>query len=449
MDVKKPHSLSLYVPAMGMDLCGLYMALTLLWRSFKPSWVPILLTMALYPLSFLSQSLTGRSRGAARQTQGLTLTLGALGFSVVALLAIRQVLSGGSGLTGPGLFWIGLQVVFCGLSWWLAGTLFQEEIEHRYFAFRFQVGFLFILFLGGIEGTPFVPIILFFVLAGAALALARWQDSLAKGRILLRPLHPGLLALSLVGLVFSGLLIVFILSPEVARSIWQGLEGLGRTILLLFSYLPPPQKAKATDLHFSCTWRPKAPPQEGVAVRTIRPAEGGTMEVPSLVLWAVLIGILIGVAAAMFLMMRKRRADRSTPRGPAVEVEKIRLSVKILQGLASMIKRLQRWAKRFWLSLLGRMTRLARPPEDESTKSVRELYRSLLRWAARRGVPRTLSDTPLEYLRQLCQRFPEGAQELTVVTKAYIQARYSLGQQEGADFMVIRLAWQKIRSLKK
>jgi hypothetical protein len=120
--------------------------------------------------------------------------------------------------------------------------------------------------------------------------------------------------------------------------------------------------------------------------------------------------------------------------------------VKILGGLVSVVERLRRWAKRFWLSLLARMSRSPKPAEDEAAKSVRELYRSLLRWAAQRGIPRTLSDTPLEYLRHLCQRFPEGEKELTVLTDAYIQARYGLIQRDGLGLKKARLAWQRIKS---
>lgn len=448
MDLKRPNPMTLYFPAMGMELCGLYIALALVRKSFNPGVLPLLLTMALYSLSLLSRVMIARTPRAARKIQVLSVALGMMGVSVVTLLAIEKVLASDSGLSGPGLFWIGLQVVFCGLSWGLGSTLIREEIEHRYFAFRFQAGLLFILFLGGIEGTPFVPIVLFFVLASVALALARWQDSLAKGRILLRPFPPGLLALSIVSLVLSGLLIVFILSPEVARSIWQGLAVLGRTILLLFSYLPPPQAGKPTDFHFSCTWRPKAPPKEGVTVRTI-PADGGPMETPSLVIWAVLIGIFIGVLAAMILMVRKIKAKRSTSSGPALEFEMRRLPMKILGGLASGIGRFRRWARRFWISLLAKMTRSPKPAENEGGKSVRELYRSLLRWADQRGAPRTLSDTPLEYLRQLCQRFPEGEKDLAEITNAYIQARYGLVQRDGLDPKLARLAWQRIKSSKK
>ena len=448
MDLNRRNPLAMYFSAMGMELCALYIALALVRKSFNPGVFPLLLTMALYPLSFLSQVMTARTARAAREIQVFSVALGVMGVSLVMLLAIGEVLAGGSGLSGPGVFWIALQVVFCGFSWGLGNTLVRGEIDYRYFAFRFQIGLLFILLLGGIGGAPAVPIALFFALGALALALARWQDSLFKGRMLLRPFPAKLLALSSVSLALSGLLIIFILSPEIARSIWQGLAALGRTILLLFSYLPPPQASKPTDFHFSCTWRPKAPPQEGATVR-MTPTDGGLMQIPSLVIWAVLIGIFIGVLIAMVLMVRKRKANPLASIGPAAEVETTPLSAKILGGLTSMVRCLGRWAKRFWVSFLAKLRRLPKAGENESAKSVRDLYRSLLRWAGQRGVPRTLSDTPLEYLHQLCQRFPEGEKDLAIITDAYIQARYSLLQRDRLDLQGARLAWQRIKSSKK
>jgi hypothetical protein len=448
MDLTRRTPLAMYFSAMGMELCGLYIALALVRKSFHAGVFPLLLTLALYPLSLLSQVAAASPPHTARQIRILSVALGVMGVSVVTLLAIKEVLAGGSGLNGAGFFWIALQVVFCGFSWGLGNTLVREKIDYRYFAFRFQIALLFILLLGGIEGTPVAPIVLFFALGALALALARWQNALANGRIVLRPFQPGVLALSSVGLILSGFLIVFILSPEAARSIWQGLAVLGRILLHLFSYLPPPQTGKASEYHFSCSWRPKAPPQEGGMIRT-PPAGGGPTEIPSVVLWAILIGILIGVLAAMILTVRKIRANRSSSSSPAVEVEIRPLSVKILGGLASVAGRLRRWAKRLWLFLLAKVTRSAKPGEEEAAKSVRELYRSLLRWAAQRGIPRTLSDTPLEYLGHLCQKFPEGEKELTVITDAYIQARYSLIQRNGLDLKEARRAWQRIKSSKK
>jgi len=75
---------------------------------------------------------------------------------------------------------------------------------------------------------------------------------------------------------------------------------------------------------------------------------------------------------------------------------------------------------------------------------VRALYCFLLDWAASRGLPRKQSQTPLEYLKVLCQKFPGENKEMAFITDVYLQARYGQRPVSDAEVEAVGQAWQKI-----
>jgi hypothetical protein len=75
---------------------------------------------------------------------------------------------------------------------------------------------------------------------------------------------------------------------------------------------------------------------------------------------------------------------------------------------------------------------------------VRVLYCRLLDWAAKRDLPRTQSQTPLEYLKVLCQKFPEKDEELAFITNVYLQVRYGQHPVSETEVDAVGQAWQMI-----
>lgn len=92
-------------------------------------------------------------------------------------------------------------------------------------------------------------------------------------------------------------------------------------------------------------------------------------------------------------------------------------------GLRQMLRQLAyRLGKLLWRAAGGRALE-----GDPHAWPVRLAYRDLLRWAARRGAPRAGAATPSEYLGALNVTFPDAAEDLLSITRAYERARYGRG----------------------
>ncbi len=159
-----------------------------------------------------------------------------------------------------------------------------------------------------------------------------------------------------------------------------------------------------------------------------------------LVFAAVVVGIVFAVKH------HRERPRRARPRLPSVPVASSRVSV--LSGLAQLVRRTVEKLHRALLSLwrLLRIRWRRRAVEDESVISVRALYRRLLAWAAGRGLPRTPSQTPLEYLGVLAEAWPQERGDLAVLTEAYLQSRYGRNPSSQDVLEAARRAWQHMKS---
>lgn len=98
-------------------------------------------------------------------------------------------------------------------------------------------------------------------------------------------------------------------------------------------------------------------------------------------------------------------------------------------------------------------TRLRRPPAGPGNArrqaqyrvdSVRALYRSLLLFGDRHGVPRPAEETPYEYLAPLNQRYPALAEDFRRLTEAYVRLRYGELDVGAAELDALRRAWERI-----
>ena len=97
----------------------------------------------------------------------------------------------------------------------------------------------------------------------------------------------------------------------------------------------------------------------------------------------------------------------------------------------------------------------------EEADTVRRLYREVLRWGTARGHPRRPAQTPLEYGALLGELYPEGRAHVTLLTQAYVQARYGSGTPRSpedrrvgtacdseAKMECLREAWWTLRAMK-
>jgi hypothetical protein len=432
--------LAMYVTTMGMEMVCLYVGLALIREHLGLGYLAFVLILILYPLSFLLRMGTTKSLYISKRSLVFTLVALIVVVVGVAAPAIWQVLSA----AGYSAFGAVLQIGFSGIAWWLGYSLARRKISYQYMCTRFQIAIPVLLVLTVTQGGSFFTVVIFFILAVLALALTRWQDSASGSTGVLRSFRPWPVLLCSLGTIVLSVIIFFVLSPDAARTIIGWLSASGGSISHFFGLDNPVSPGEGRIFDFSCAPKPSGevtiptPPQPPNSPTQTSPVTG----------WIVMSIILIAVLILIVLTVRRLRIQRRARPADLSEVETTRVSLSLFGGLMDWLKKMVKRPWYFLLSLLrrGRSARLRRTVIDEPVMSVRALYTNLLRWSAKKGLPRAQSQTPLEYLRVLCQRFPRKVEEMTVVTNIYLQARYSRGPTSGADFETAKQAWRRIKS---
>jgi hypothetical protein len=73
-------------------------------------------------------------------------------------------------------------------------------------------------------------------------------------------------------------------------------------------------------------------------------------------------------------------------------------------------------------------------------------YLSILRRADRQGFPRRRSQTPSEYDAALGPRLTGARQEMAMLTRAFLRARYSLHAFDREQAGLVRVVWQQVKA---
>jgi hypothetical protein len=135
--------------------------------------------------------------------------------------------------------------------------------------------------------------------------------------------------------------------------------------------------------------------------------------------------------------------------------------IRILRDfLTALWRRFTGWAQfardRIPRRLLGRWMREARLSEGSfrffrlgalpPRERVLYYYLSVLRRAGQRGIPRRQAQTPHEYEGALNPHLPEAQQDLTQLTEAFIEARYSLHAFDRKYDQQARAHWRRVRA---
>jgi hypothetical protein len=82
-------------------------------------------------------------------------------------------------------------------------------------------------------------------------------------------------------------------------------------------------------------------------------------------------------------------------------------------------------------------------------RSVRGVYRGLLRLGAGIGHPRYLAETPIEYGERLRKAIVEGSAEVRIVSDAYVHVRYGPPSPAAPDLNHVASALERLRALPK
>lgn len=434
-------SVLFYLSFVGMELSYLYLLGSLMGG---PVYASVLMLLP-YPLALFSRVTLPRLALPRR----LRLTLEVVLITLVILLVVGERLIASLAVGQADVLGIILRMGFCGLAWFLGRTVPNEEVSYSTIAFRLQVGVIAVLVFSQLAGSLSL-VFLFFLLAPLALFLARWTSSFSRGATALRSPNLPHLLLGGASVLVPGMALIVLFSPGVARAI---VDWLGGGFWGLSDWLDARHEATAStpssfNFDFGCSVRQNPdlmPPEGGLMVPpAVPPAE--PTGISPVVIWIVASVISVAILTLIaflvaFLLKRQRAGRRARPVEP-VRFQTRMVASDVLRSLRSLFPRL---LKRLWLWLksLSKRWKKHPRPSDEALLSIRALYRSLLRWAARQGVARAPAQTPLEHLRLLEERFPQQQDVLKQVTEAYLVARYSQKPVSREEFDSAKEAWHR------
>jgi hypothetical protein len=81
---------------------------------------------------------------------------------------------------------------------------------------------------------------------------------------------------------------------------------------------------------------------------------------------------------------------------------------------------------------------------EPAARSIREIYRALLKKAAGRGYPRKRFETPYEFKQRLDEKVPLAEPQLEVITEAYAFTRYGGDVPDEAQLAQVRSNWVEL-----
>jgi len=440
------RSLAIYITTIGMELCCLYLALLWVRGTFSLGYIAFTLILTIYPVTLFLRLVLSRSSPTPGGGQLPTVLIGIAVTALVAGVAIWEGSASQPALGQQDAFGLGFQIVFLAITWWLGFSLARGGTNYQHICFRFQLGILALLLLSMLTGQVFWPVVLFFTLAVLALSLARWEKSISATRAILKslPLAKIILGCMVILLPVTGLF--FALSPGVAGNIVGWISEIGDSVDSFIRSGLLSDADQANRFQPSCEmWVP-----EELDLLPETPPPDGTGRSSPIRSWLVLLitGLsILAIVLLTLLTIRKRKARRQlTHPETAAGVETTKVSASLLSELVALFKRAGRWLWQAILSLLRRRGDISpvTAHRGEPGLSVRAFYRRLLEWAARRDLPRKQSQTPLEYLKVLCQKFPGKDKELAFITDVYLQVRYGQLPISDAEAEAVGQAWQKI-----
>jgi hypothetical protein len=330
------------------------------------------------------------------------------------------------------------------IIWWLGRRASGIRLTFNVMVSEFQFG-IFALMLtffvaaqleAGIGGAVLTTLIFFlFALPGVSIARSLegggWMSGLNQGN------WAGLLALSVGLVVMGGLLITAVVTPELLRLVWSGVEwfwGVVLNVIIYLASLLPSSGAPET--------MPAVPPPVG----DLDPEEiPKIFHIPDALRSGMRIGWTVLVAGCLLIALWRVSSDimgwlRRRLAGMAgAEYEPVRGAfradlLRLFRGIAARLLG--------WTRIFQRRHREVVHPELESVRSV---YRQMLKWAKKAGYGRLPSETPLEYCRQLVEALPQGQEQIELITSSYTVARYGSRLITDSELDTTRRGWHQLK----
>jgi lipid-A-disaccharide synthase-like uncharacterized protein len=172
----------------------------------------------------------------------------------------------------------------------------------------------------------------------------------------------------------------------------------------------------------------------------IYPIEEPAGSTPPVVIYLTALCFWGGLAIlAVFLYIRARRAWLASYASEPEEPEGI-----LEQGEARRL--LRQAVQDAWDGLLDRLHPVQR---RLAAARIRRIYQELMDLCETRNLPRQPARTPLEFLPEMATIFPEGNDDLEIITHAYIRVRYGEYPESIEEVDVVEAAWTRVNELAK
>lgn len=142
----------------------------------------------------------------------------------------------------------------------------------------------------------------------------------------------------------------------------------------------------------------------------------------AIVIFVLLILVILYVAYRRFAFRRALTFDTEGAGAPGTEMPTTEIGLG--QRLINRLRRLRRW---------------------RAAATVRQTYRAMCAEAAEQGFPRALSETPFEYLPTLLESWPAVADDIHLITGAYVRVRYGQVPESEEELHSIHSAWRRIQ----
>ena len=447
----------LYFTAMGMEGCWLYALMALLNRKVADDGISVVGILILYPVAFFFNKLLGQ----LRWPRVCILSVSWLGWVVGMLLIVKAQLFAGQPLSDTA--WLLsipqsiaqviytfrpelLILVSTGVIWWLSRRLASRVANFPVMVSEFQFG-LFILVIAffvtsqlRVELTNPVPVALaffLFALLGTSVAHAlegtSWLSGLYQGH------WSGLLLVSIGVILLLGLLITWVVTPDLLHLLWAAIKWawgliwglIMKVVAFLASLFPQSEPAELPPM----PGMPATEPDGGFRLTMPEWLRSGLRLSWTILMAGFILLTMWRISSDIFRWLRRKLASMA-----GAEFEPMPGAFKA--DLLSLLKRILFKLLGLRLPFHLRQKEMVLPPE---VASVRQIYRQLLRWAAAAGYPRRVSQTPHEYYCTLAGLLPEASKELNLVTQQYVRARYGAFLSARDELNELSQVWHRVK----
>lgn len=297
---------------------------------------------------------------------------------------------------------------------------------------------LFVISLLEMSATNLIPVTLaFFLSALLGMSIAHAQEGASWLTGLYQGHWSGLLLVSISLILILGLLVGSVITQDLLQLILLALKWvwslITQAIAFLISLLPEPSPPETPPEMLTPAPMPVEEPEWHKLFVMPEAVRSGLRLGWTIMVIGFMLVFLWRISSQIFGWLRSKLANTA-----GAEVEPLK---------GAFIADLLHLFKFIFTRLLGlrRLLRWQRKPPPPEITSIRQIYRQLLHWTAKRGWPRPVFETPNEYLHTLEGLLPESGDALRLVTQHYVSSRYGLSLPSDYELHQLRQSWHEIK----